>query len=118
MADIDQIRVDGVDYNLKDATAKTMSKTRQTVSSSSWSASANADGFYTNTLTLSVGLDTSYAPNVYISGSNDSTSPTDAQTSAYNLLDRANLSASTTLVLYAKTKPTTTFYVYVEGLKA
>ena len=118
MADIEQIRVDGADYNLKDATAKSMIKSRVTVSSSSWSASPNASGYYTNSLTLSTALDTTYAPNVYLAGSADSTFPTDAQTSAFNLLDRAELTASTTLVLYAKAKPSSTFYVFVEGRNA
>ena len=114
MADIDSIRVDGVDYNIGSG----MSKTRYTVASSSWSASQNASGYYTNTLTLTAPLDVTFAPNIYIAGSNDSTFPTDAQMSAYNLLDHADLTASTTLVLYAKAKPSTSFYVFVEGRTA
>lgn len=114
MPNIDTIRVDGEDYDI----GKGMSKTRSTVSSSSWSASQNASGYYTNTLTLTAPLDVNYAPNIYIAGSTDSTFPTDAQTSAYALLDRADLTAETTLVLYAKVKPSTTFYIFAEGRNA
>lgn len=95
-----------------------MSKTRYTISSSSWSASANASGYYTYSLTLTTLLSTSYAPNVYISGASDSTFSTDTEKAQFSYLDECNLSASNTLVLYAKTKPTSTFYVYVEGQNA
>lgn len=95
-----------------------MSKTRYTISSSSWSASANASGYYTYSLTLTTLLSTSYAPNLYISGASDSTFPTDTEKAQFSYLDECNLSASNTLVLYAKTKPTSTFYVYVEGQNA
>lgn len=95
-----------------------MSKTRYTISSSSWSASANASGYYTYSLTLTTLLSTSYAPNVYISGASDSAFSTDTEKAQFSYLDECNLSASNTLVLYAKTKPTSTFYVYVEGQNA
>lgn len=97
------------------STVKANAKNRYTVSSSSWSATANASGYYTQTVTLTTALSTSYAPNIYLSGSSDSTQPTASETSAYNLLDYCDLSATTSLVLYAKTKPTTTFYISVEG---
>jgi hypothetical protein len=93
-----------------------MSKKRYTVTASSWSGSTDSSGYYTYTVTLSSPtLNTSYPPNVYIAGSGDSTFPTDTEKAAYALLENCNLTASSTLVLYAKTKPTTTFYVYVEG---
>jgi len=56
-----------------------------------------------------------YAPNVDIAGANDSTFSTDAEKEAYDLLDECNLTAANTLVLYAKTKPETTFYIWVEN---
>lgn len=95
-----------------------MSKTRYTINSSSWSASANASGYYTYSLTLTTLLSTSYAPNVYISGASDSAFSTDTEKTQFSYLNECNLSASDTLVLYAKTKPTSTFYIYVEGQNA
>ena len=91
-------------------------KTRYTISSSSWSASANASGYYTYSLTLNPTLSTSFCPNVSISGSGDSTIWTDTQKSMYDLVDYYNNTSANTLVLYAKTKPTSTFYIYVEGV--
>lgn len=97
-----------------------MAKTRYVVLSSLWSSSANSSGYYTYTITLTISnapkLKTNYAPNVYIAGANDSTFATDAEKSAFALLDEVNLSSNTTLVLYAKTKPTTTFNIFVEGV--
>lgn len=104
--------------NSRSGSGNTISKTRYTVTYTSWSASANASGYYTYSLTLNPTLNTSYPPNVYISGSGDSTFPTDTQKTQYGYLEECNLSASNTLVLYAKTKPTSTFYVYVEGVNA
>lgn len=94
----------------------TMSKTRYTISSSSWSASANASGYYTYSVTLNPTLSTSFCPNVSLSGSGDSTIWTDTQKSQYDLIDHYDNTATNTLVLYAKTKPTSTFYIYVEGV--
>ena len=89
----------------------TSAKKRYTISSGSWSASQNASGYYTYSLTLTTAI--SGSPNVYLAGSTDSTHPTDTESSMYNLLDRIDLTSSTTLVLSAKTKPTSTFYVWV-----
>lgn len=142
MSTINQIEQNGTTYDIEDTYARTHSATytagegiaindneisstvkadakkRYTVSSSSWSATANASGYYTQTVTLTTALSTSYAPNIYLSGSSDSTQPTASETSAYNLLDYCDLSTTTSLVLYAKTKPTTTFYINVEGQAA
>lgn len=90
-------------------------KTRYTISSSNWSSSPNSDGYYTYSLTLNPVLNTSFAPNVYIAGSGDSVQPTATELAQYSYLKRCNHTASNTLVLYADTKPTSTFYVYVEG---
>jgi hypothetical protein len=59
-----------------------------------------------------------YAPDINIAGSTDSTWATDTENSMFNLLDRAELTSTNTMVLYAKTKPTSTFYIRVSGLKA
>lgn len=93
-------------------------KTRYTVSASSWSASANASGYYTYSLTLNPTLSTSYAPNIYISGSGDSVLHTAREESMFELLKYIDLTASNTLVLYSTKKPDTTFYIFVEGQAA
>ena len=97
----------------------TISKKRYTITASSWSNSVDANGYYTYTITLSnPTLDTSYPPNVYLTGVDDNTFYTDTEAEQYSYVAQCNLTASTTLVLYAKTKPDTTFYVFVEGLEA
>lgn len=88
-------------------------KTRYTISASSWSSSPNSDGYYTYSLTLTNPLTTSTSPNVYIAGASDSTQPTATESTMFSYVKRCNLSSSTTLVLYADTKPTNTFYVFV-----
>lgn len=90
-------------------------KTRYTISSSSWSASANASGYYTYSVTLNPTLVTTQPPDVSCAGSTDSTVPTATEKSNYDLVDYYNNTATDTLVLYAKTKPTGTFYIWVEG---
>lgn len=90
-------------------------KTRYTISSSSWSASANASGYYTYSVTLNPTLVTTQPPDVSIAGSTDSTVWTDAQKAQYDLVDYYDNTATNTLVLYAKTKPTANFYIWVKG---
>ena len=93
----------------------TVSKTRYSVSySSGWSSSANSDGYYTKTISLSPSIKSS--PNIYIAGSSDTNQPTDTYKKMYSLLERCALSASgASLTLYATSKPTSTFYIWVEG---
>ena len=95
--------------------AGSFSKKRYTITASSWSNSTDSNGYYTYTLTLTTGLSTSYPPNVYLTGSSDSTFYTDTQKEMYSYLEQCNLTATTTLVLYAKTKPDNNFYIFVEG---
>ena len=92
----------------------TVSKTRYQISSSSWSSSANSDGYYSKTISLSPSIKSS--PNVYIAGSSSTAQPTATQKRMYAMVERCALSASgATLTLYAKTKPTSSFYIWVEG---
>lgn len=88
-------------------------KIRYTINASNWSSSPNSDGYYTYSLTLTNPLTTSTSPNVYIAGASDSTQPTATEQTMFSYVKRCNLSSSTTLVLYASTKPTSTFYVFV-----
>lgn len=87
-------------------------KTRYAVNASSWSASANSDGYYTYTQTLSPAVKSS--PDVYVAGSTDSTQPTDAQRAQFGYVERCKVNGST-LTLYAKTKPTANFYIWLSG---
>lgn len=106
-----------VEGEMKDASSSSGSidKTSYTVSSGNWSSSTDAEGYYSYSLTLSTALKTSYSPNITISGSSGTEYPTSTQTAMFDLLGRANLSTTTTLMLYAKTKPTDTFYINVQG---
>ena len=99
----------------KTSEVSAIKKTRYTITATNWSNSVDANGYYTYTITLNPELSMDYAPNVDIAGANDSTFSTDAEKEAYDLLDECNLTAANTLVLYAKTKPETTFYIWVEN---
>lgn len=91
----------------------TVSKTRYQISSSSWSSSANADGFYTLTATLNPAIGSS--PDVYIAGNADGTQPTDTEKGQFAYVKRCKVNGST-LTLYASSKPSSTFYIWVEGV--
>lgn len=90
-------------------------KTRYSVSYSSWSSTVNSDGYYTLSLTMSPTLDTSVSPDVLIAGSSNTSQPTDTHKTMFSYVERCYLSGSS-LTLYAKTKPTSTFYIWVEGV--
>ena len=91
----------------------TVSKTRYQISSSSWSSSANSDGYYTATKTLSPTIGSS--PDVYVAGSADGTQPTDTEKNQFAYVKRCKVNGST-LTLYASSKPSSTFYIWVEGV--
>lgn len=91
----------------------TVSKTRYQISSSSWSSSANADGYYTLTATLNPAIGSS--PDVYVAGSADGTQPTDTEKGQFAYVKRCKVNGST-LTLYASSKPSSTFYIWVEGV--
>ena len=92
-------------------------KTRYTITAANWSNSVDAHGYYTYTISnLNPELDITYPPNVYLTGANDSTLPTSTEEEQYeNLKQFCNLTAANSLILYAENKPTSTFYIYVEG---
>lgn len=109
------ITVDANGVLTSTATGSAMSKTRYTITATNWSNSVDANGYYTYTITLNPELSLSYPPSTDIAGANDNTFSTDAEKEAYDLLDECNLTDTDTLVLYAKTKPTVNFYIWVEG---
>jgi hypothetical protein len=90
-------------------------KTRYSISYSSWSSSPNSDGYYTYSLPLSPTIDTSVSPDVLIAGSSNTSQPTDTNKTMFGYVERCYLSGST-LTLYVKTKPTSDFYIWVEGV--
>lgn len=91
----------------------TISKTRYQISSSSWSSSPNADGYYTLTVSLNPAIGSS--PDVYVAGSADGTQPTDTEKGQFAYVKRCKVNG-TTLTLYASSKPSSTFYIWVEGV--
>lgn len=89
-----------------------------TVSASGWSATTDSDGYYTNTVSLSSGLNTSVQPIIGVSGSTVNTVPTAAQKAAFNLCELFSFADGTNITsvtVKAKTKPTETFYVIING---
>ena len=91
----------------------TVSKTRYQISSSSWSSSANSDGYYTATKTLSPTIGSS--PDVYLAGSANGTQPTSTEEGQFAYVKKCKVNGST-LTLYATSKPSSTFYIWVEGV--
>ena len=88
------------------------------VYSSGWSNSRDADGYYTNAVTLSAELNTAYQPLIALVGASESTLPTNAQKTAFSLVDVFYFADGTNIsqmTVKAKTTPTTTFYVAIFG---
>ncbi len=88
------------------------------VPSTGWSSVVDANGYYTQYINLMDDYNTYDTPDIYLCGSTNDTKATAAEQAAWSLIDRvwmADSTATHTLVLYAKTKPTTTFYIRVKG---
>lgn len=101
-----------------DATSLTFPNERFTISASGWS-STQTGGYYTYTLNTGNTKYNTYCP-VFMdkTGVNDSTDPTAAENAAYALVDKFDMADGTgvnSFTLYAKTKPTTTFYIKLSG---
>lgn len=101
-----------------DATSLTFPNERFTITASSWS-STQTGGYYTYTLNTGTTKYNTYCP-VFMdkTGVNDSTDPTAAEAAAYALVDKFDMADGTgvnSFTLYAKTKPTTTFYIKLSG---
>lgn len=92
----------------------TISKTWYPIIASLWSGAQNADGYYTYSFSLNPQLNNSV--NVYISESANNTYPTDTERAQFALVDRVRVLGASAITLYAKTKPTSNFYVWVEGV--
>ena len=114
--DLTKLQVGSSIYSIPSGgSGDTVSKTRYLVSySSGWSSSPNSDGYYSKTIVLSPSIKSS--PNVYIAGNSDINQPTDTHKAMYASLERCVLAMSgTSLILYSKTTPTSSFYIWVEG---
>jgi hypothetical protein len=88
-----------------------------TIESTGWSGTVDADGYYTNT--VSVSKINTYNP-IYIAccGSTKDTLPTAAQAAAFSLCNMFHFDDGVdiqSMTVKAKTKPTETFYVLVQG---
>lgn len=93
-----------------------LSKVRYQIVATNWSNSTDTSGYYTYTLTLNPTLTLNYSPNIWIAGATDNTLATDTEKAQYDLLnEQCNLTSESTLVLYAKAKPTSNFYIFVES---
>lgn len=99
----------------EDVSKSKMKKTRYTISASNWSNSANADGYYTYTISLNPSLSLNYAPEVYLTGADDNTFYTSTEETQFKLIKHCNLTAVNSLTLYATDKPDSNFYVFVKG---
>ena len=100
-----------------DATSYVNRNERYTISSSNWSANPDSNGYYTNTITT-VAYNTYAGFFVSNTGASDGVDATSAEAAAFNLVNKFYMpdgTGATSLTLYAKTKPTTTFYIRVKG---
>lgn len=100
------------DYSGGGGGGSTMSKTGYSVPVANWTQSGTV---YTQTVTLTTQLDTSYPPNVYVkftSGYDET------ENNNFGCLIDASLTSSTALLLTAETLPSANFSIYVEGLNA
>ena len=90
-----------------------------TVPASGWSSTADANGYYTQTVRMTQYMCPNAGIDIRCIGSTFNTLPTAAQIAAYNLVDKfvtSDSDAIVTFTAYAKTKPTTTFYISVSGV--
>lgn len=89
------------------------------VPASGWSSVIDSDGFYTNTVSLGAKYNTYVSPIISCTGSDRNSLPTSAQKSAFNLCDVfyfADGKDVESMTVKAKTKPTESFYVMINGM--
>lgn len=90
-------------------------KIRYKLLSSNWSDSPNANGYYTYSVDLDPLLKMTYPPNIYIAGADDETPSTSTEEAQYKKLKYCNLVSEDNIIIYAKSKPSADFYVFIEG---
>jgi hypothetical protein len=96
---------------------------RTQVKTTDWSSTTDASGYYYWSFNImpNTQLFEHMRPNCKLVGSDDDTLPTSAEITAYNLVNYANGVSGgvyTEFTLFAKTKPTTNFYVEFSGICA
>lgn len=96
---------------------------RVQVKTTDWSSTTDASGYYYWSFNImpDTQLFEHMRPNCKLVGSDDDTLPTSAEITAYNLVNYANGVSGgiyTEFTLFAKTKPTTNFYVEFSGICA
>ena len=93
---------------------------RRTITASNWSSVANASGYYTYICDLTYSFDENYVLKITPYGADGATRPTSIELSAYRNICTPNgyvdHTAKKEIKLYAKTKPTATFYILVDGI--
>ena len=101
-----------------DATSLVFVNERFTISASGWS-STQTSGYYTYTLSTGNTKYNTYSDVTMANvGVDDSTDATSAEKAAYALVNKFDMADGTgvdSFTLYAKTKPTTTFYIKLSG---
>jgi hypothetical protein len=95
-----------------------MHTTQRPVQASDWSGSTNADGYYTNTVPLAGDFNGYNGVDIFLVG-HDGAEPTAAEIEAYNMVENRGTMPDgaqvSIITLYAKTKPSTTFYIDARG---
>lgn len=90
-----------------------------TIFADNWSNTTDANGYYTNTVTLSTPINANYKAIIDSWVASNADNPNE-QRAAYNMCNEFYFpsgEATTSMTVKAKTKPTVTFYVWVLGFK-
>lgn len=80
-----------------------------------WSTTTDASGYYTATASILWHMDNSYTPKMWCMGASSGVTPTTAQITAYNYIEKVDINDAT-LTFYAKTKPTVDIYFGLKGV--
>ena len=107
-----------VDYNGSSQVELRIATIYAEINATNWSSTPNASGYYTNVVDLPFPINTYWRPIVDVFGVDENTKPTSAEKAAFNLCDDFYFEDGTaceTLTVKAKTKPTTTFNISING---
>lgn len=122
---INEVYFQDADLNIYPTAAKKhagylrfMHTTQRPVQASSWSGSTDANGYYTNTVPLAGDFNGYNGVDIFLVGYNGA-EPTAAEIEAYNMVENRGTMPDgdqvSIITLYAKTKPSTTFYIDARG---
>ena len=116
--DSSYFRFDNATFNGSADRYLTFTEEDVTVPASGWSSVVDSNGYYTNTVSATLDFNSYMKADVSLTGAQRNTLPTAAQIAAYNLVDYIGATESyscKSLIFYAKTKPTSDFYVHLSG---